>query len=318
VLAARCVWFYLGRLGWPDPLVFVYPRWTVDTAGAAAWLPVAALACLPVALWGLRRRGGGPALLALAWFVANLLPVLNFFRMYYARYTFVADHWQYLASMGAIAWVVGTGVWLTRRLARRRGLIVEILAGAVLLGLLSGLTWRQTHDYHDSESLWLDVLSHNPTAAIAYNNLGTYYAQHGDPAMAETTLRRGLEYHPGDAELETILAGLLIGQKRWNEALGWLDDALKQMPDDPEILNNLGLVHAGLGQVDQAVKDYRAALRRDPNYAEIYNNLVKTLLDAGRRDEARFEVEEGLRHLPDEPLLLRLRAIVQPPPPGGR
>ncbi|MCP6756239.1 hypothetical protein NL533_31930, partial [Klebsiella pneumoniae] len=30
LVAGRALWFYAGKLAWPHPLVFFYPRWTVD------------------------------------------------------------------------------------------------------------------------------------------------------------------------------------------------------------------------------------------------------------------------------------------------
>ncbi len=128
--------------------------------------------------------------------------------------------------------------------------------------------------------------------------------------------RRGLALNPDDAELALNLAGLLIERQQWAEALQLLQGALTQMPDNPEILNNLGLARAGLGQREQAEAAYRAALARDPRSVKIYNNLVKTLLEAGRRDAARDVVEQGLRLLPADPLLRSLRQAVATAPAG--
>jgi tetratricopeptide (TPR) repeat protein len=306
-LAARCVWFYLGKLCWPSDLTFVYPRWTVDGARPAAWIPLLALFALVAALWALRRRGGWPALLALAWFVASLLPVLNFFRMYYARYTFVADHWQYLAAMGAIVWAAGSAEWLSRRWRPVADARLKPALATALLILLASLTWRQAKVYRDSETLWLSVLDRDPTAAIAYNNLGIHYVDRGEPAKAEAALRVGLERNPGDPELATILASVLIEQRRWSAALDLLTPALERMPGDAEILNNMALSHAGLGQTERAIEEFRAALAADPYYAAIYGNYIQTLREAGRRDEARAVIEEGLRHRPGDPMFLRLR-----------
>jgi tetratricopeptide (TPR) repeat protein len=314
-LSARCVWFYLGKLAWPLDLSFVYPRWRIDVLSEAAWLPLLGLILLAITLMGLWWRGGRPALLTLGYFVASLLPVLNFFRMYYARYAYAADHWQYLAGMGAIAWAVGAATWLARRrLSERTRLLAEMIAGVALLSLLGGLTWRQAGIYQDSETLWLDVIAHHPDAAIAYNNLSIHYFDQNNLPMAEATLREGLQRNPGNPELATILAGVLIHQRRWVEARSLLDGALDAMPGDPEILNNLGLVHAALGRIDQAVGEFRRAIERDPRSIEIYNNLVKTLLEAGRRREALEAIDEGLRALPAHPLLLHLRDVARATP----
>jgi len=36
IIAGRDVWFYLGKLAWPHPLVFIYPRWRIDASHAAS------------------------------------------------------------------------------------------------------------------------------------------------------------------------------------------------------------------------------------------------------------------------------------------
>ena len=56
LLAGRAIWFYLSKLLWPIDLVFIYPRWQIDTRVWWQWLfPLAALAAT-VLLWRLRRR----------------------------------------------------------------------------------------------------------------------------------------------------------------------------------------------------------------------------------------------------------------------
>ena len=62
--------------------------------------PAAALLLLAV-LWRLRRRWRGP-LAGLLFFVGTLFPVLGFCNVYPFLYSFVADHFQYLASLGMI------------------------------------------------------------------------------------------------------------------------------------------------------------------------------------------------------------------------
>src|SRR5439155_17328867 len=31
IIAGRAIWFYLGKLMWPDPLIFIYPRWEINS-----------------------------------------------------------------------------------------------------------------------------------------------------------------------------------------------------------------------------------------------------------------------------------------------
>jgi len=94
LLAGRVLWFYMGKLVWPHPLIFIYSRWEID---ARVWwqylFPAAALALL-AGLWFLRTRiGRGPFATALC-FAAILGPALGFFDIYPFRYSYVADHFQ--------------------------------------------------------------------------------------------------------------------------------------------------------------------------------------------------------------------------------
>jgi cellulose synthase/poly-beta-1,6-N-acetylglucosamine synthase-like glycosyltransferase len=103
------IWFYVAKLAWPHPLIFVYPRWEIESSQLIAYLPlVAALAGL-VALWLNRARWSRGVFFAAAYYVISLFPVLGFFSVYFFRYSFVSDHFQYLASMGPLA-LAGAGI----------------------------------------------------------------------------------------------------------------------------------------------------------------------------------------------------------------
>jgi len=98
LIAGRAFWFQLGNLFWPSNLMFVYPRWEIN---AAVWwqylFPLALLVLLGV-LWGLRRWSRAP-LAGVLIYILLLLPSLGFLNIYFFIYSFVADHWQYLACM---------------------------------------------------------------------------------------------------------------------------------------------------------------------------------------------------------------------------
>jgi hypothetical protein len=105
LLAGRAVWFYLGKLVWPADLMFIYPRWEVS---ADVWwqsLYPASLIALLAGLWMWRTRAPLAAILV---FSAALFPALGFFNVFPFRYSFVADHFQYLASIGIIAFLAGS------------------------------------------------------------------------------------------------------------------------------------------------------------------------------------------------------------------
>ena len=137
LLAGRLFWFYLGKLFWPVDLVFIYPRW--QSTRAVWWqylFPAAALLLFAVA-WRLRRRWRGP-LAGLLFFAATLFPVLGFFNVYFFRFSFMADHFQYLASLGIIA-LFSAGVALLLKSAAGWGRVMGQLGCLALLAVLAVL-----------------------------------------------------------------------------------------------------------------------------------------------------------------------------------
>ena len=101
LIAGRAIWFYLGKLIWPVDLTFIYPRWHVSqTVWWQCVFPITAL-LVSAGLWLLSRRNRAP-LAAWLFFVGTLFPAMGFFNVFPFCYSFVADHFQYLACIGLI------------------------------------------------------------------------------------------------------------------------------------------------------------------------------------------------------------------------
>src|SRR5208337_1174387 len=96
----------------------------------------------------------------LVFFVAALSPLLGFIPLYTFRYSFVADHYQYLACAGLI--IPFAALISNRMMSGRLGWVFcRCLPGGLLL-VLGVLTWKQALIYKDAESLWRDTCAKNP------------------------------------------------------------------------------------------------------------------------------------------------------------
>src|SRR5205823_4563480 len=51
LISADVVWFYLFKLLWPHPLIFIYPRWNVETSRYFNYLPLIALVIVVAVLF---------------------------------------------------------------------------------------------------------------------------------------------------------------------------------------------------------------------------------------------------------------------------
>jgi tetratricopeptide (TPR) repeat protein len=304
LVAGRALWFYAGKLIWPSQLTFLYPRWEIDAAAtflyprweidaAAAWqylFPLSALA-VGLALWALRGRiGRGPAA-AVMFFAGTLFPALGFFDVFPMQFSFVADHFQYLASIGLIVLAVaGVARFLSSRISGgARGM------AAVVLLILGALTWSQAGAYRDLETLWRDTLRKNPRAWLAHNNLGNVLADRGDLAGAVEAFSRAVEVKPDYAMAYFNRGTAQSGLGRVDDALADLDRALEIDPQLAEALVNRALIREGRGETQGALEDYRRALEIAPWSAAAHSNLGNLYRKLGQGDRALVEYDEALR-----------------------
>jgi tetratricopeptide (TPR) repeat protein len=301
LVAGRAICFYLGKLAWPADLMFIYPRWNVNPAVGWQYLfPLAVLVLLAALGWVARRRRG--PLAAFLLFVGTLFPSLGFLNVYPFVFSYVADHFQYLACLGILAPVASMLTAATARLPTATRRAIPILGG-VLLTMLAVLTWRQSTQYGDAETLFRETLARNPACWMAHNNLGNILAKiPGRLPEAMAHYESALQTRPDFAEAHFNLANALAETPEHRpEAIVHYEAALRGKPDYPEAHNNLGETLAKIPERrPQAIAQFEAALRINPEFAEAHNNLGVALSSApDRRPQAMAQFEAALRARPD-------------------
>ncbi len=299
VMAGRAAWFYASKTLWPARLTFVYPHWNLDAGSFWSWLPLAGLVAGGALLWGWRRQSWARAgLFGCGFFVLALLPVLGFFDVFYFRFSYVADHFQYLACLGLISLAVSMGTAIGKR-AGRGGHDLGTVAAAIALVVLGVSTWRQARIYQDIETLWGDTLAKNPLCWMAHNNLGTVLLQEGKVSVAIGHYEQAVRIKSDYDEAHYNLGMALAQTGRIDEAIAHYQQALRIKPDFAEAHNNLGVALAQTGRIEEAIAHYQQALRIKPDYAEAHNNLGIALAQTGRIDEAIAHYQQALRIKPD-------------------
>ena len=304
VTAGAVVWFYLGKLAWPHPLVFVYPKWQVDAASVLWWLPLIGLLMLLGTL--IRRRG---ILFAMLYFLIALGPVMGLLDHYFLRYSFVGDHFQYLASIGPLALLGAVCSKLPRWVP------------AMVLAAFCFISWTQQRLYRDPEVLWTHTLQHHPTCWLACNNLGILRYQAGkvdeavklwetaltsDPRSARTLtnlgytlqqkghLQEALSHYEKAIECDASFGGArynygtaLLANGRVAEGLAQLEKAAEISPRDPNVHLNLGNARLLSKDPAGAIQALEQAMQLAPQEVAPLNNLawlLSTLPDESLRD----------------------------------
>ena len=299
--AGDAVWFYLGKLIWPDPLITIYPRWQIDAGQWVSYLPLLAVIFLFSVLWLKRRsRYAGPraCFFAFAYFLTALLPVLGLIDNSIFRYSLVFDHLQYLASIGPLA-LAGAGLARAAELVLPKRPRLQSAVWAGLLLILGMASWQRSWVYKGQETLWTDTLAKNPNCWLAYNNLGLTFLEKGQAEEALEQFQKALEINPNYAEAHTNL-GLAFFQKgQAEEALEQFQKALEINPNNAEAHTNLGNALFRSGQVSEAIAQLQRTVQIYPDYAVGHYNLGVAFFQEGKFDDAIAQFEKAVEINPN-------------------
>ena len=301
LLACREVWFYAWKLAWPVNLMFNYPRWQMDAAMWWQWLfPLGLLAVVAgLCLLARRRRG---ALAGFLFFAGNLFPVMGFLYVDWFMFSFVADHFQYVACLGIIVPLASAAATAARR--GGAAALWAIRGGAgMLVFALSALTWRQCHLYQDMETFYQRITVDNPESGMAHYNFGLVLLKiPGRHTEAMGQMDEALRLRPDDVKLNDRIAQIFLDAHRGTEAMAALERSLKIDPNDPFAQYLYGCALAQVpGRGAEAIAHLRAAAQLNPGEAQTHIALGNALLAAGQAGDAIPEYEAAVKIAPDLP-----------------
>ncbi len=284
LVAGRAAWFYATTLIWPSDLMFMYPKWQVDAAAVSLYLFPLSLVGVVLALWWARRWSRAP-LAAVLFFLVTLAPAMGFVSVFPFRYSYVADHFQYLASIGIIT-VLSAGITAaTRRLPAVRGL--QMWAAPVALAVPLGLlTWTQAHNYVDSDTLYRATIRSNPTCWLAHHNLGVDLLKRGQSAEALAEFEEAVRIEPTALEAQQNLGSFLLDAGRPEDAIPHFEAALKARPDYPIAALAMGKALASLGRTNAAIEYFNRTLSLRADFPEARVHLGMALEASGQLDAA--------------------------------
>lgn len=316
IIASKALLFYPQKLLWPWPVMFIYPRWNIDANTWISFLPtLLVLAVAAACLVAYLRNWRGPGL-ALAFYAGTIFPALGFFNVYPMLFSFVADHFQYLASLGVIVLAVGGSAYLIG--STRFVLIV----GIAVIPPLMLITWTQSAVYENAETVWLDTLAKNDAAWMPHNNMASSLLRRAGDALAagddesalalatraEYHAQKSLHYRPGHQQALVNLSEALRVQGRLDEAFEAAKQALEgikrrqlklierrglratRLPHVADAYWRVGRLHELMGDAEQAAAAYLSALEFDATNADVHADAFRTLRSASEsaRQDARF------------------------------
>ena len=298
--AGDAVWFYLGKILWPSPLMLIYPRWQIDAAQWTSYLPTLFALSVLVILWIQRRSWARPWLFAWSYFLVALLPALGLLKMSFEVHSQVSDHFQYLAAIGPLALVAAGFTKLARMpLSWSKPLAWSLGAGLLLaVGIIS---CQRAALYGDDAAIWADNVAKNPNSWGAHNNLGNALLDRHQNFAAENEYRKTFALNPLDAAAHFNLGRALDQDGDPDAAIAEFHEALKGFPDYADAYNSMGICLLKENRLEEAREALNQALAIEPNHVKALNNLAIALERLNRPDEAITVLHKSLSIDPNDP-----------------
>ncbi len=326
IVSAAAAWFYIAKVLIPIDFTPIYPQWEVDVASPTCWLPAALLVVALAVVWRFRRKVGPFPLWCLANFIIPLLPVIGIVKFAYLRHSYVADHFMYLPMVG-LAGLLAACVDKVRNSFGHRTKYAVTAAAAAYLAFCAVQTVAYSKAWETSVGLWTYNLQRNPNDWTAHNFLGHALLKSGrhqeaaDHFQKTVALKQQyiLQHEARGRELKTSgnseaanreaekarkvqatlggsyhnLGNAYLFAKMHHQAIAAYNTAVELKPDLVDALTNLGVAHAGVGNLSEAVRWLSQAVRINPQYYQAQYNLGVAYDMAGDREKAQRHFEKA-------------------------
>lgn len=303
-LFGQTLWFYARQLVMPKDICFVYPKWEVDGTQWVQWMPNVGVLLAVLLVWSQRKKWGFGPLAGLLYFILAVGP-LAFVSVAYMRFTFVANHWVYWASMGFLA-LMATAFYQVFRHPKLRVSVMLVLV--VAMGVRS---WFHAQIYADQIVVWRHVLKRYPTLSTAHLNLANALRQNGDPAGSFKHYQLALYHNPYSFNSRFGLATLYLQFGNPVLCRFYTTQALLYYPQHPFFRYQNARAKIAMGDVADGQANLEMVLEHFPDQFETIVLLAHTYLIQDRVDDAAKLAERAVTIDPNDVQTLGIVGMVQ-------
>jgi tetratricopeptide (TPR) repeat protein len=166
-------------------------------------------------------------------------------------------------------------------------------------------------DYEKVEKSLGDYLARNPDNREARLLRGIALGRLGRLPEGEAAFDALLKEAPQDPVVLNDLGVIWLLKGKLQDALGAFSDAIELDPTRAEFQYNLGEAHKRLGKLDAASMAYARAAELDPDFEAAYNNLGLALFKLGKPQKALAFLSQILERNPSNTKIQKNQAAVR-------
>lgn len=306
LIAGHAFWFYLGKLVWPHPLLMIYPRWALDHS--IGYIGMVAAAVLFMFLGLLTDRIGRGPMAAMLFYLVTIGPVLGFITFYTQLYSFVADHYQYLACIGPMVLVGELIYWLADRTVAWKKLL-PVLVSTILLTVLGWISFNQSQLYQSDYKLWHYVYQHNRRSFIVKALYGATLLERGRMRAGLDQMVTANAMHPHVVSVVFNLAAGYMLTGHYHLALHYYGWYLLHIPGSVDAWTDAANCLVALRAYEPAAKDLAMACRLKPDFAIGWMELAHVSYLAGHQHYAEKFYRHAVRL---DPSMAKVPLVISP------
>jgi protein O-mannosyl-transferase len=269
---------YLIRFFFPQPLSAFHPFPSPDKVD---WqIMIAPLVVLALAALVLFYRKNKLIVFSLLFFVINLLLVLQIVSI---GNTIVAERYTYVPYIG-LAFLLS--MWLHDLLKGSAKLFLWVLPSLVLVAF-GVVTFQRSKVWHDSLSLWNDVIEKYPATPVPRTNRANYFYTLATDSS-----------HAGEAA------------QLFQQALDDCNVAIKTEPRHKKAYELRGLIFQSQNRNEEALADGQMLIKLAPQERRGYSISSTANMRLNKLDEALADLDMCIQLKPDDDMALNNRATI--------
>ncbi len=153
-----------------------------------------------------------------------------------------------------------------------------------------------------ASDLALRPVGERKAGALTHFVEGMVFEENGETDRALDAYRKVLNVDPGQSQLAARVAGLLIQEDDFPQAIDVLKDAIKANPNNAEPYQQLAFIYARyLKKTDQAIDYANRAIALNPADVEGYQRLVEIEVAAGQEKKALDALDRATKVRSNDP-----------------
>jgi len=231
----------------------------------------------------------------LGFYLLNLILVLHFVSVGKAM---LAERYTYLPYIGLAllpAW------FISRTRPETKRVLLFIIAVFIVIFII--LARKQVNVWHDSGSLWTQVIEKYPGQELARSARGKHYYRLASISAnkeerknleekALSDFRVAISLNTKRAEVYEYMGVIMLTRSDLKNALQLMNISIKIDPGKGRSYFNRAIVHDQMNMKEEAIRDYETALKLDPGMApDILRNRSVLNLETGKYEQAISDLD---------------------------